>query len=857
MPSSLETLIKILRLEQETGFKNTAVIGGLEAFIPNWTQEAHTQAKTDQQHELVDELGRVMIHYNQESDRVSRQKAIKYMLGRITGRVEHNPDFLVDASQYTEIIEQAPVKKPKSEPKPKSDDGFYMDSDADYEAPPETETRENRQQDQQTIASKPRRLPRQPLELEEAFSAMRQLLQPVVELRGVGVKRAEQLAKLGVQTINDLLFHFPRRYDDYTDLAPLHRLAIGQQVAAIGTVHKVTELMSRHKKPYLQVVLDDGSGQLDVTFFNQAFLKRLLKPGTQIVVYGKTTLYRGKPTMTNPEWEPVDQRSLKRGNIVPVYPLTQGISSKVMRKLILQALEEWANKIPDYMPESVLDRTEMVDLSWALQQVHFPKKPEYVGYARERLAFDELILLQLGVLVKRFEWQHVPGIPLPVSDEWLEAFVSILPYQLTNAQQQAIEAIREDVQRDIPMNRLLQGDVGSGKTVVAACTLAMAVANGKQAALMAPTSILAEQHYQSLTSLLSNLPDGENIHIRLLTGGTSDSERSEIYDGLADGSINIVIGTHALIQSRVEFAELAVAIIDEQHRFGVEERGTLRGKGTNPHVLVMTATPIPRTLALTMFADLDLAVLDEMPPGRTPIDTRFVYENERQRAYGFIRNQLDEGRQAFIIYPLVEESDTIEAKSAVAAYEDLKENVFAEYQVGLLHGRMSPTEKDDIMASVASGEIQLLISTSVIEVGIDVPNATVIMIEDANRFGLAQLHQFRGRVGRGQYESYCLLLSDSDNEESLSRLKALETTTDGFQLAELDWQLRGPGDLLGTRQAGMGQVQMDSVMDIRLVELAQQESRALFAEDPELNLTEHALLAQRIRSIRSRQTDFS
>lgn len=856
MPSSLETLIKILRLEQDTGYKNTAVIGGFAAFIPNWTREAHVQAKTDQQHKLVDELGRVLVHYNKESDRIIRQKAIKYMLGRITGRTDPNPDFLVDAAEYTEIVEQAPIPKPKSEPKPKSDDGFYMDSDSDYDAPVETGS-EARHKSEYTIAPKPHRAHREPLDLEEAFQLMRQLDQPVVELRGVGAKRAEQLAKLGIETISELLFHFPRRYDDYTKLSPLHRLEIGKQIAAIGTVQKVTELYSRQKLPYLQVVLDDGSGQLHLTFFNQAFLKRLLKQGTQIVVYGKTDIFRGKPTMTNPEWEPVDQRSLKRGNIVPVYPLTQGISSKVMRKLVLQALEEWASKIPDYMPESVLDRTEMVDLSWALQEVHFPKKPEYVGYARERLAFDELILLQLGVLVKRFEWQNVPGIPLRVDDTWLASFEATLPYQLTNAQHRAIKAISEDVQSSIPMNRLLQGDVGSGKTIVAAVTLMMAVANGKQAALMAPTSILAEQHYQSLTRLLSTLPNSENINLRLLTGATSDSDRSEIYDGLANGNVHVVVGTHALIQGRVEFTELAVAVIDEQHRFGVEERGALRGKGTNPHVLVMTATPIPRTLALTMFADLDLTILDEMPPSRIPIDTRFVYENERQRAYGFIRNQLDQGRQAFIIYPLVEESDTIEAKSAIAAYEDLKETSFSDYRVGLLHGRMSPAEKDEIMAAVSVGEIQLLISTSVIEVGIDVPNATVIMIEDANRFGLAQLHQFRGRVGRGEYESYCLLLSDTDNEESLSRLQALETTTDGFQLAELDWQLRGPGDLLGTRQAGMGQVQMDTVMDIQLVELAQQESRALFAEDPEMNLPEHALISNRISAIRKRQTDFS
>lgn len=849
MPSALETLIKILRLEQETGYKNTAVIGGLESYSPNWRRDAFQQAKTPQQQALIEELSQVLARYSQEEDRGVRQQHIKYMLGRITGRVTSSADFVV-------VIPEPPPA-PVSQPSPNTD-GEEDDQPDVIESFLEVDEVIQLTQPKAPLVRKPkpRRASRKHFDLAEATAALEQLNQPVTTLKGVGATRAEQLAKLGLYTLNDLLFHFPRRYDDYTRLLPINRLLVGQSQVVIGTVKAVTEHIARANLPFVRVILTDGSGDLKMTFFNQAYLKRLLKVGMQIVVYGKIELYRGEPTMNNPEWEPVDQKSLQQGSIVPVYPLTKGVGAKVMRKLMHQVVETYAAKVVDYIPASVLDRTQMVDLGWALRQVHFPQSWDYIEYAIERLAFDELLLLQLGVLAKRQAWQAVPGVPLHINEDWLEQFKASLPYELTTAQLHSVEAIRQDVAKDVPMNRLLQGDVGSGKTVVATFALALAITNGKQAALMAPTSILAEQHYQSLSRMLMPLL-GENLNIQLLTGATPEAHRQAIYSGLAEGSVSLVIGTHALIQRGVNFADLALAVIDEQHRFGVEERGALRGKGVNPHILVMTATPIPRTLALTLFADLDLTVLDEMPPGRTPIDTRLLFDSERLRAYGFIHSQLEQGRQAFIIYPLVEASATLEMGSAVEAYEDLQKHVFPEYRLGLLHGRMSVAEKDAVMEAFASGQTQLLVSTTVIEVGIDIPNASVILIEGANRFGLAQLHQLRGRVGRGQHPSYCLLISASEDAEVIERLKALETTTDGFALAELDWKLRGPGDLLGTRQAGFGAAKMDSIKDIHLVELAQYESQAIYAEDPALDLPEHTLIARRIEQLQRRETDLS
>ena len=464
------------------------------------------------------------------------------------------------------------------------------------------------------------------------------------------------------------------------------------------------------------------------------------------------------------------------------------------------------------------------------------------------------------MLGNRREWQSVPADPIPVDDEWLEQFLdAVFPYELTDAQRRSVNDIQRDIAAEIPMNRLLQGDVGSGKTAVAIIALASAFNAGKQSALMAPTSILAEQHYQTVRETLADMPGDEKPTVKLLVGSLSKSDRDAIYAGLADGSIDIVIGTHALIQSGVEFDNLGLAIIDEQHRFGVEQRGALRGKGTNPHLLVMTATPIPRTLALTMYADLDLSVIDEMPPGRTPVKTTVRPPAMREHCFDFIKAQLDEGRQAFIVHPLVEASDSevlANTRSAVEAYDELK-TVFHQYNVGLLHGQMKPDEKDENMHAFASGEYDVLVTTSVAEVGVNVPNASVMMIEGANRFGLSQLHQFRGRVGRGKHPGYCLLVPDKSTEEADERLNAMVETTDGFKLAEMDWQMRGAGDLLSLRQSGANRLQETAELNPELVELAAQEARTIYAEDPDLSQPQHRLLNQRVEQILDRRSDVS
>lgn len=884
MPTALEKLVKILRLEQETGYKNTAVIGGLPSYLPVWTKEAHQQAKTNTQHALIDELSQVITYYGTLATREERQETLKYMLGRITQRVPARPEFIVAPSTY-------PVESiPPEDTSPAFDNRETVAPvierviDKEYQPEllpaPELILRESFRENQEDIVAqalelqplpiaapiiedttqaepKPPRTYQRRQDLKTAKANLQRLNADITDLKGIGKKRAEQLAKLGIYSLRDLLLHLPRRYDDYSRLAPINRLVKEQQVAVIGTIRAVDEKFVRGNRPYLQVIIDDGSGQLRVTFFNQNYLKHEFTLGTQILFYGKTDVYAGKITMTNPEWEFIDQHSLQKGYIIPVYPLTEGVSNKMMRSIIKQALDEWTGKFPDYIPDSVLDRTDMMDLGWTLRQIHLPKNWAYLSYAQERLAFEELMLLQLGILTQRRDWQAVPGIALPIDDAWLNDFVNTLPYALTNAQIRAVEAIRNDLELPIPMNRLLQGDVGAGKTVVAAMALGIAVANGKQAAIMAPTSVLAEQHYKNMQKFLLQHPALQHLNIRLLTGAISEAERREIYEGLSEGSIHLVVGTQALIQEKVEFAELALAVIDEQHRFGVEERGALRGKGTNPHILVMTATPIPRTLALTMYADLDLTVLDEMPPGRTPIQTKIVYTAERERAYRFIEKEIALGRQAFIVYPLVDVSETLELGSAIEAFEDLRQTTFRKYRLGLLHGRMKPQEKDEVMAAFGGGQLDILVSTSVIEVGIDVPNASVMLIEGASRFGLAQLHQLRGRVGRGQHESFCFLMSENDTPDAIERLKAVEETTDGFELAKKDWDLRGPGDLLGTRQAGFGPIQLDRLMNLPLVEIAQTESRTLFEEDPYLEHPDHVLLAEQIQLMQGRRSDVS
>lgn len=895
MPSALETLVKILKLEQDTDYNNTAVIGGLQSFADNWQQDAHQQAKKPEHHQLVDEIVTYLVDYGALEDMNKRHESIKYMLGRIMGRIPAPPDL--PPSTYVDLDEPPPAEVKASPPAAKTaavvassddfaedgedDDGEDEDDDlengdlVDEEVAvlDETEVESGLDEDLEPIAvpvtspaepaPKPapkviHRRRRRAISPDEAAERFAELQAPITTLHKVGEKMAEKMARLGIVSLEDMLFTFPRRYDDYTQLRTLNHLNPGETVTVIAMVRSMVRLKSRGGKPYLAMKVEDGTGVMQIFFFGQPWLQRQFRQGSQVVISGEVELFRGELSMTNPEWEMVERENLHTNRIVPVYPLTKGIAARTMRRLMRQVLDEWNNRLPDYVPESVLERTDLPDLDWAIQQVHFPDSMEELELARRRISFDELFLFQTAMQSQRRDWQAEPGQALAVTDEWLTAFLTTLPYELTGAQQQALADIRADVARDVLMNRLLQGDVGSGKTIVAAAALAMAVQNGKQAVLMAPTSILAEQHARGIRRTLAQAPDGDRMNICLLTGNTSEAERSEIYAGLADGSIHIAIGTHALIQESVEFNDLALAIIDEQHRFGVQQRGLLRGKGTNPHILVMTATPIPRTLALTIYADLDLSVIDEMPPGRTPIETRVLARVERERVYSFVDSQIEKGRQAFIIYPLVESSEALDdVGAAVEEFEHLQKEVFSKRRISLLHGRMKPAEKDAIMTAFAAGESDILVATSVIEVGIDVPNASVIVIEDADRFGLAQLHQFRGRVGRGEHKSFCLLIAQQAGDQSNERLQAMEDTTDGFKLAEIDWRLRGAGDLLGLRQSGFGQFRLTDAMNPQLVELAQREARAIYAEDPQLAAVEHQLLAQRVQVLQDRRADVS
>ncbi len=563
--------------------------------------------------------------------------------------------------------------------------------------------------------------------------------------------------------------------------------------------------------------------------------------------------------MNGPEWEPLESQNLHTNRIVPVYSLTSNITQRWLRRFMYDVVTYWSPRIAEPLPESIRQSASLMDLPTALLQAHFPSSADQLEAARHRLAFDEILLLQLGVLSQKRNWQNRTARKYETSDEWLESQVAHLPFALTIAQQNALNDVKADLASGQPMNRLLQGDVGSGKTVIAALAIAILAQHGAQSALLAPTSILAEQHYRNMLSLLAwdgndSNKTGNGIQsplkpeqIRLLIGATPESEKLEIREGLANSSIKLVVGTHALLEEPVNFNDLQLAVIDEQHRFGVDQRAILRSKGDNPHLLIMTATPIPRSLALTVYGDLDLSVMDEMPPGRLAIQTQVFYPRERERAYVFIRGQIDQGRQCFIIYPLVEESENTEALAAVEEQARLQKDVFPNYKVGLLHGRMKPDEKDAVMSGFYQGDYQILVSTSVVEVGVDVPNATVMLIEGANRFGLSQLHQFRGRVGRSQYQSYCILIPDTPDAVENERLAAMVETNDGFVLAQRDLEQRGPGEFLGTRQSGYSGLRMANLTDVHLIEKARHHAQLIFNLDPDMTSTEHQLLAQSLK----------
>jgi ATP-dependent DNA helicase RecG len=674
---------------------------------------------------------------------------------------------------------------------------------------------------------------------------------PVTVLPGVGPRHGETIGRLGLFTLGDMLYFFPRRYLDYSQLRPINRLFFGEEVTVLGVIESVSTRQARGGKMQLvEAIVSDGSGSLRVTWFNQPWLGKRLHSGIYVSLSGKIDQYLGRLAMNNPELEQLDQEHLHTNRIVPVYPLTANITQRWLRGILHQVISYWSQRVQDPLPDSICDSAELLDLPTALFQAHFPDSWEMLEAARHRLAFDEIFLLQLGVLSQKRAWQERSARVFESEPAWTESQYARLPYSLTNAQQRAVQDILNDLKSGRPMNRLLQGDVGAGKTIVAALAMALIAQHGAQSAIMAPTSILAEQHYQNLRRLLCPAEGVEDLtaplqphEIRLLVGATPEPEKEEIRAALESGQIKIVIGTHALIEDPVNFADLELVVIDEQHRFGVQQRSLLRSKGRNPHLLVMTATPIPRSLALTVYGDLDLSILDEMPPGRQPIETQVFFPAERERAYSLVRSQIERGYQAFMIYPLVEETENSEAMAAVEEHARLQKEVFPKLRLGLLHGRMKGEEKDAVMADFRDGNIHILVSTSVVEVGVDVPNATVMVIEGANRFGLAQLHQFRGRVGRGEAPSFCVLIPDQPDAVENERLSAMLETNDGFILAERDLQQRGPGDFLGTRQSGYhSELRLASLTDIRLIEKARRHAQQVFIVDPELARPEHKSL---------------
>lgn len=818
MRPSLYTLLKFLRLETSRGCDDGAVIGGMLKILDLWVPEARNENIPE---EIIQAVISCMNNYH-NLDSNERPEALRNLWKQIEPEngsaieVPGNPRSVKNQSQHP------------------------SNRDSNMNTPPKVITRAGPQKRKPLSASQPGGVTSKTLFALNASLTV---------LNGVGPSNAQKLAKLGLLTLGDMLFFFPRRYDDYSQLKPIHKLWYGDEVTVVGTIQNVASHKVRSgKMNIVEVIIEDGTGGLRLSWFNQPWLENRLRKGATISVSGKVEQYLGRLVMSNPDWEPVEVESLHTNRIVPVYPLTAQVTQKNLRNIIRQVVSFWAPKLIDHMPALILKNANLTDLGTALLQAHFPDTQELLKSARERLAFDEIFFLQMGVYRQKRNWQKESARVYEVSDDWLQHWLAALPFKLTGAQNGAITDIRTDLSSGIPMNRLLQGDVGSGKTVVAAVATAVVNKAGMQAAIMAPTSILADQHYRNFSTMCTT--PGENgdalkpDQIRLLVSDTSEKDKQEIRDALASGYVKVLIGTHALLEDPVNFKDLQLAVIDEQHRFGVEQRSILRSKGNNPHLLVMTATPIPRSLALTIYGDLDISLMNELPPGRQEINTHVLFARERERAYSMIRSQVESGHQAFIVYPLVEESEKSELKAATEEYERLQKDVFPKLKLGLLHGRLRPDEKDAIMLQFRNGEYQILIATTVVEVGVDIPNATVMLIEAANHFGLAQLHQLRGRVGRGDAQSYCLLIPDNDDAAENERLAAMTQTNDGFILAETDLKLRGPGDFLGTRQAGYANLRMANLTDVHLIEKARKHAKDLFEIDAELELPENQLLAE-------------
>ncbi len=666
-------------------------------------------------------------------------------------------------------------------------------------------------------------------------------------VRGVGPRRAETLERLGVRTIRDLLYCFPRKYHDRQNLVSIAAAQPGTQVMICGDVMQVSLHRKGRGKGVLTVRVRDDTGEVKAVWFNQNYLAERFDAGDTVLLWGAFREYDGLEIISpgfehlgSDEHGGIALADEKSTRFTPVYPLTEGLSQGQLRPIIRAALEDFAEAAPDIVPPSISRKHRLLSISEALWHAHFPEEIQAKDEAKRRLIYEEFLVFQVAVALRRHALRSVEGIGFKTSAEFDRRIRKLFPFKLTKAQEQALDGIEADMRRAVPMNRLLQGDVGCGKTVVALYAMLLAVANRYQATIMAPTAILAEQHYRTITGMLS----GSKVRVALLTGS---SDRRETLAEIASGKVDIVIGTHAVIQSDVAFHRLGFVVVDEQHKFGVMQRATLRWKGHAPDVLVMTATPIPRTLALTLFGDLDVSTINELPPGRKPVVTRCIEPEKLGDAYSFIRKQIRAGRQAYVVCPLIEQSETLDLRSAMETADELSRNTFPDCSVGLLHGRMTGEQKERAMAAFVCGDMQVMVSTIVIEVGVDVPNATVMLVLHAERFGLAQLHQLRGRIGRGPEQAYCLLCGSAKSDEARQRLEVMAQTTDGFRIAEEDLRIRGTGELFGTRQHGLPDVRIGDFMeDLAMLEQARDDAAELVHADPRLQQPEHTPLRERM-----------
>ena len=675
---------------------------------------------------------------------------------------------------------------------------------------------------------------------------------PVRYFKGVGPKRSALLANIGIHTALDILYYLPARYEDRSALTKIEDLKVGEYQTVRGRIVTTGSRVAKSGGRLFHLAIADDTGHIQATWFNQPYLADYLNPGSTVLLYGKVERY-DRLQIVQPEYEIVkgdETGSLNMGRIVPVYRLTRDITQKYLRTLAHEAVTEYSRSLSETLPAYMIAHNKLVDIKFAMSNIHFPSSSGNLEKAYRRVVFDEFFILQLALALKKKEMISIPGGGLShrLSGELTGGLVKSLAFALTTGQKKAIADIERDMSSGRVMSRLLEGDVGSGKTVVAAYALALTVENSFQGAVMAPTEVLARQHFIVLSEFL--LPLG--ISVALLAGGMDQRSRARIHSGIGSGEIDVVVGTHAIIEEGVRFKALGLAVIDEQHKFGVAQRSLLKAKGDNPHILAMTATPIPRTLALTVYGDLDMSVIRDMPKGRKPIATYWLDEAKRAEAYDFVKEELAKGRQAYVVCPLIDastKSTGLEIKNAEDLYRILKNGIFPQFRVGLLHGRMDPKTKDRIMVQFKKGAIDVLVSTVVIEVGIDVPNATIMFVENAERFGLAQLHQLRGRIGRGTHESYCILLANPKTGEAAKRLKSIEENLDGFQIAETDLEIRGPGEFFGTRQHGLPEIRFGNILkDFAIMEAARREAFDLIARDPKLEEDRHAALRKTLFS---------